>query len=79
MVVLVLRCLADSTALMVTDNKGRITFANTELGQMVGYNARAMIDGMNMAALLTPPYAQLHGALMKVNWLLKQGSNSSVE
>lgn len=65
-VVLVLRCLAEPSALLVTDAKGRIAFANSELGAMVGYNARTLADGMNMAALLPPPYAQLHAGLMKV-------------
>jgi PAS domain-containing protein len=64
--VLVLRCLSDSLALMVTDAKGRITFANSQLAQLLGYNARTLTDGMNMSALLPPPYAHIHGSFMKV-------------
>jgi hypothetical protein len=64
--VLVLRCLSDSLALMVTDAKGRITFANSQLATLLGYNARTLTDGMNMSSLLPPPYAQIHGSFMKV-------------
>jgi len=33
---------------------------------MVGYNVKAMTDGMNMAGLLPPPYSQLHPGFIKV-------------
>lgn len=64
--IIVLRCLTDSLSLMVTDAKGRISFANSQLAQLLGYNARTLTDGMNMAALLPPPYAQIHAGYMKV-------------
>lgn len=64
---LVLRCTAaDNLALLVADNKGRISFANSQLGQMVGYSPRVLTEGMNIAALLPPPYAQVHAGFMKV-------------
>lgn len=63
---LVLRCLSESVALLVTDAKGRIGFANSQLGAMLGYAPRTLTDGMNMSALLPPPYAQIHSGFMKV-------------
>jgi PAS domain-containing protein len=65
-IVLVLHCLMEPSALLVTDAKGRIQFANTELGQIVGYRPQTLTEGMNLSALLPPPYAQLHATFMKV-------------
>lgn len=65
-IVLVLHCLTEPSALLVTDAKGRIQFANTELGQIVGYRPQTLTEGMNLSALLPPPYAQLHTTFMKV-------------
>lgn len=63
--VVVLRCIADSLALLVTDSKGRIAFATSQLGALLGYPPRALADGMNMSALLPPPLTQLHSTWMK--------------
>ncbi|KAF8055488.1 tmcC [Scenedesmus sp. PABB004] len=60
-----LRCSADGLALLVTDAKGRITFATSQLAAMLGYSARTLADGMNLAGLLPPPHSQLHAAHMK--------------
>jgi PAS domain S-box-containing protein len=62
-----MRCLTDTLSMMVTDPRGRIMFATTQLAKMVGYNVKAMTEGMNMAGLLPPPYSQLHPMYMKVN------------
>lgn len=66
MLLLRLRCLSDSTALLVTDPKGHIQFATSQMAVLVGYSVKVMMDGMNMAGLLPPPYSQLHAAFMKV-------------
>lgn len=65
--VMVMRCISDSLALMVTDAKGRIGFATSNLATMLGYNVRSLSDGgMNLNALLPLPYSQLHAGYMKV-------------
>jgi hypothetical protein len=64
-----LHCFTDSLAVMVTDAKGRIQFATTQLASMVGYSAKVLTDGMNIAGLLPPPYSQLHPGYMKVGTL----------
>jgi hypothetical protein len=61
-----LRCIADSLALLVTDAKGRIHFATSQLGAVLGYSAKALTNGMNLAGLLPLPYSQLHSGFMKV-------------
>lgn len=63
-----LRCLSDNLALLVTDPKGHIQFATSQMAALVGYSVKVMMDGMNMAGLLPPPYSQLHAAFMKVRW-----------
>jgi hypothetical protein len=65
-----MRSLTDTLAMMVTDTKGRVEFATTQLAKMVGYNVKAMTEGMNMAGLLPPPYSQLHPSYMKVCCLM---------
>eukprot|EP00775_Hariotina_reticulata_P003515 gene3515-3785_t len=60
-----MRCLTDTLSMMVTDPRGRIVFATTQLAKMVGQNVKAMTEGMNMASLLPPPYSQLHPIFMK--------------
>eukprot|EP00775_Hariotina_reticulata_P001355 gene1355-1696_t len=65
LLIISMRCLTDTLAMMVTDSKGRIEFATTQLAKMVGYNVKAMTEGMNMAGLLPPPYSQLHPSYMK--------------
>jgi hypothetical protein len=61
-----LRCIADSLALLVTDAKGRIHFATSQLAGMIGYSPKVLTDGMNLAGLLPLPYSQLHSGFMKV-------------
>eukprot|EP00883_Tetradesmus_obliquus_P002715 jgi/Sobl393_1/12921/SZX78204.1 len=60
-----LRVVADSLALLVTDAKGRIHFATSQLGGMIGYSSKALTDGMSLAGLLPLPYSQLHSGFMK--------------
>lgn len=65
--VMVMRCISDSLALLVTDAKGRIGFATSNLAAMLGYSVRTLSDGgMTLNALLPLPHSQLHSALMKV-------------
>jgi hypothetical protein len=62
-----LRCVSDSLALLVTDGKGRINFATSQLAGLLGYSsAKVLTDGMNLAGLLPLPYSQLHSGFMKV-------------
>lgn len=67
-----LKCLADTLAVMVTDTAGKIQFATSQMAAMIGYTAKALTTGVNMNALLPPPYAQLHSSFMKVGLLLTQ-------
>jgi hypothetical protein len=62
-----LRCVSDSLALLVTDGKGGIQFATSQLAGLLGYSsAKVLTDGMNLAGLLLLPYSQLHSGFMKV-------------
>eukprot|EP00775_Hariotina_reticulata_P003511 gene3511-3781_t len=65
LLMITMRCLTDTLAMMVTDPRGRIEFTTTQLAKMIGYNVKAMTEGMNMAGLLPPPYSQLHPSYMK--------------
>eukprot|EP00878_Enallax_costatus_P033570 GHUV01037090.1.p2 GENE.GHUV01037090.1~~GHUV01037090.1.p2 ORF type:complete len:129 (+),score=31.50 GHUV01037090.1:467-853(+) len=61
-----LKCFADTLAMMVTDAKGRINFATSQLAAMLGYSVNIMTEGMNITMLMQPPYSQLHSGFFKV-------------
>jgi hypothetical protein len=71
-----IQCLSDNPALIVTDLKGQIQFANSQLGMMVGYSTRVLTDDMNLTGLLPQPYSQLHLGLMKVCAQRDEGTDS---
>eukprot|EP00882_Tetradesmus_deserticola_P031440 GHRQ01035550.1.p2 GENE.GHRQ01035550.1~~GHRQ01035550.1.p2 ORF type:complete len:113 (+),score=55.54 GHRQ01035550.1:50-388(+) len=77
LLVVKLRCMSDSLALLVTDAKGRICFATSQLAGMLGYNAKVLTDGMNLAGLLPLPYSQLHSGFMKVSALRSSAVTAS--
>ncbi|KAI8467685.1 MAG: hypothetical protein J3K34DRAFT_523567 [Monoraphidium minutum] len=51
-------------AMMAVDNKGRIVYATTQLGVMLGYSAR-QVAAMELSAIIPPPYSQMHAGFMK--------------
>ena len=59
-----IRCLTDSLSLMVVDHKGRVSYASTQLATMLGYPVKAL-SGMTLAAIVPPPFSQLHASWMK--------------
>eukprot|EP00775_Hariotina_reticulata_P009651 gene9651-9811_t len=60
-----IQCVSDNPALLVTDLKGQVQFANSNLAMLVGYSPKVMVDGMSITGLLPQPYSQLHLGLMK--------------
>jgi len=67
-------------AMMVVDHKGRIAYATTQLGAMLGYTAK-QLAAMDLQSVVPPPYSQMHAGFMKVwvrvrvggGWLLVEG------
>jgi len=59
------RVLAEATAVMVVDHKGRIIHANTKLASLLGHTVPNLTK-MELKALLPQPYCQMHGAWFKV-------------
>ena len=53
-----------SDALMVTDHKGRITFATTSLAVSLGYSVKQM-KKMDLNKLMPQPFSELHAAWLK--------------
>jgi len=53
-----------SDALMVTDHKGRITFATTALATALGYSVKQM-KKMDLNKLMPQPFSELHAAWLK--------------
>lgn len=68
--VMQVKCLADSMSMMVADHRGRIAFVTSKLCQMLGYSVKTLTN-MDLQAILPPPFAQLHVGWMKV---IAQGS-----
>ena len=65
-------------ALMVTDHKGRITFATTSLAVSLGYSVKQM-KKMDLNKLMPQPFSELHTAWLKVCATAgQQGQGSAV-
>lgn len=50
---------------MVVNQKGRIVYATSALGSMLGLPARQLAT-MDLQSMVPPPYAQLHTGFLKV-------------
>jgi hypothetical protein len=53
--------------LMVTDNKGAITFATSVVASMLGYSVRDVVGKLNVTNLMEAPFGQLHTTWMKAS------------
>jgi hypothetical protein len=60
-----IKCLTDTTNLMVVSHKGAICFASNQLASMLGYPLKTFIK-MPLRALMPQPYSMLHDGWMKV-------------
>ena len=60
-----LQAAAAAGAVMTVDHRGRIVYATSQLGALLGYGAR-QLAAMELAAVVPPPYSQLHAGFMKV-------------
>eukprot|EP00877_Chromochloris_zofingiensis_P009836 jgi/Chrzof1/5105/Cz15g11180.t1 len=61
-----IRCLsATSNLLMVLDQRGKLTYATSQLADAVGYPVKTL-SRMDVKAIVPSPYTQLHDIWMKV-------------
>jgi hypothetical protein len=58
------QCLVPSGALMVVNHKGRIVYATSPLGNMLGFPPK-QLAAMDLQAIIPPPYAYLCGNFLK--------------
>jgi PAS domain-containing protein len=65
LLVMLVRCLGDSSPMMVVDHKGRICYANSQLSSMLGYNAK-VLSTLELNAIIPLPFAQMHTNWIKV-------------
>ncbi|GBF92718.1 hypothetical protein Rsub_05087, partial [Raphidocelis subcapitata] len=62
--VLNIKCLAPSGALMVVSHKGHIMYATSALASLLGFPAK-QLTCMDLQALMPAPYSQLHAGFLK--------------
>ena len=65
LICMAIKCLTDTTNLMVVSHKGAICFASSQLASMLGYPLKTFIK-MPLKALMPQPYSLLHDGWMKV-------------
>ncbi|GAX73194.1 hypothetical protein CEUSTIGMA_g647.t1 [Chlamydomonas eustigma] len=64
LLVITMKRLAEIVPLAVFNHKGVITYGNSELAQMIGYDVTAL-SGMNISQLMEQPYGYLHQRWLK--------------
>lgn len=62
--VLNVRSVAPPGAVMVVDHKGRLVYASSALGALLGIPHKALA-AMDLQSLIPPPYSQMHGSFLK--------------
>lgn len=50
---------------MVVNHKGRLVYATSALGALLGFPVKALV-AMDLQAIIPPPYSQLHTGFLKV-------------
>jgi hypothetical protein len=66
LMVMVVRRTSDTAPLMVTDQKGKIMHATSDLAKLLGYGKKQLCS-MELTDLLPPPFAQLHKPWVQVS------------
>lgn len=66
LMVMVVRRINDTAPFMVTDQKGKIVHATSDLAKLLGYGKKQLCS-MELTDLLPPPFAQLHKPWVQVS------------
>ncbi len=61
---------------MVVDHRGRVCWGTSQLAELLGYPLKTLL-GLELQAIMPPPYAQLHRTWMRVGMHVEQIGGAS--